>query len=141
MVTTPTPDQLEFLNELRDAVAANAKAKGFWDQLVQGLTEDQRDGRVGALIRAAVFTANQHGESSEFWEAFRAGKLDQPCDKAAKMMALGLPSITCAEEEIADEIIRALDKAAAFGVDIAKAIAVKMAYNASRPALHGGKRA
>jgi hypothetical protein len=57
------------------------------------------------------------------------------------MEALGLPGLTYAEEEIADEIIRALDKAEAFGVDVAKAIAVKMAYNTSRPLLHGGKKA
>lgn len=57
------------------------------------------------------------------------------------MEALGLTPITSAEEEIADEIIRALDKAESFGVDVAKAISVKMAYNASRPALHGGKKA
>jgi len=129
------------LNEIRDLVAGNAKAKGFRDQMAEGLTPEQWAGQPGRLIRAAVFTSNQHGESSEFWEAFRAGNLDELCDKAEKMKAIGLPPLTNAEEEIADEIIRALDKAECFGVNVAKAVSVKMSYNASRPMLHGGKRA
>jgi hypothetical protein len=140
-MTTPTPEQLTLLNDLRDAVADNVKNRGFRAQMVEGLTPDQWEGPVGERLRAAIFTANQHGEASEFWEAFRNGLLHEPCNKAAKMEALGLPGLTYAEEEIADEIIRALDKAEAFGVDVAKAIAVKMAYNTSRPLLHGGKKA
>jgi len=49
--------------------------------------------------------------------------------------------LTCGEEEIADEIIRALDKAQAHGIDVAKSVGVKMAYNTGRPYLHGGKLA
>lgn len=124
-----SPENLALLNELRDVVAKNAEDKGF------------REGQLGQLLRAAVYTANQHGESSEFWEAFRGGKLNEPCDKAEKMKALGLPPLTAAEEEIADEIIRALDKADAHKADVAKAVAVKMLYNATRPPLHGGKKA
>jgi len=140
-LTTPTPEQLSILNELRDAVAANAKAKGFRDKFAEGLTPEQWAGAPGKLLRAAVFTANQHGEASEFWEAFRAGTLNTLCDKAPKMEAMGLPGLTCGEEEIADEVIRALDKAEAHGIDVSKAVAVKLAYNAGRPFLHGGKQA
>jgi len=136
-----SPQNLSVLNTIRDAVAANADAKGFRDQMKKDLTEEQWKGPLGQLVRAAVYTANQHGEASEFWEAFRKGKLDEPCDKAEKMVAMGLPSLTNAEEEIADEIIRALDKAQAHGVDVAKAVAVKHAYNTGRPMLHGGKLA
>jgi NTP pyrophosphatase (non-canonical NTP hydrolase) len=93
------------------------------------------------LLRASVFSANLHGEVSEFWEAFRDGTLNEPCDKAHKMEALGLQPLTCAEEEIADALIRTLDTANAFGVDVAKAVAAKIAYNATRPKLHGGKKA
>lgn len=136
-----SPEDLALLNQLRDAIAQNATKKGFRDQLRQDMTDEQWAGPLGQLVRAATYTANQHGEASEFWEAFRAGKLDQPCDKAAKMVEKGLPALTGAEEEIADEIIRALDKADSFGVDVAKAISVKMAYNSGRPHLHGGKNA
>jgi hypothetical protein len=132
---------LSVLNELRDLVANNAKAKGFRDAMKFDLTDAQWEGPLGQLIRSSVMTANQHGETSEFWEAYRAGTLHEPCDKAAKMEAAGLPALTCAEEEIADEIIRALDKAEAHGVDVAKAVAVKAAYNSGRPFLHGGKKA
>lgn len=141
MAHVPTAEQLEFLNRVRDDIAANATEKGFRDQMRDGLTDEQWEGKAGQLIRAAVFTANQHGEASEFWEAFRAGTLHKPCDKAAKMEARGLPVLTCAEEEIADELIRAMDKAHMFGVDVAKAVSIKMAYNSSRAALHGDKLA
>jgi hypothetical protein len=141
MANVPTAEQLQFLNSVRDDIAANATEKGFRDQMRDGLTDEQWAGKPGQLIRAAVFTSNQHGEASEFWEAFRAGTLNQRCDKAAKMEAMGLPGLTCAEEEIADELIRAMDKAHQFGVDVAKAVSAKMAYNARRPTLHGGKNA
>lgn len=136
-----TPEQIAVLNTLRDAVAANATNKGFRDQMRKDMTDAQWGGPLGQLVRAAVYTANQHGEASEFWEAFRKGSLGTSCDKAEKMAALGLPTLTNAEEEIADEIIRALDKAEAHGVDVAKAVAVKHAFNTGRPFLHGGKQA
>ncbi len=142
---TPTETDLSLLNTLRDAVGKNAEDHGFRDQYRKLMSEEQWNGQLGALVRAAVYSANQHGEASEFWEAFRAGKLDQPCDKAAKMEALGLPALTSAEEEIADEMIRLLDKAAGVSangkINVARAVAAKMAYNASRPFLHGGKLA
>lgn len=136
-----SPESLALLNDLRDHVAQNAKNKGFRDQMREGLTDEQWEGPAGRMLRAAVFTANQHGEASEFWEAFRGNKLDKPCDKGSKMEALGLDALTNAEEEIADEIIRALDKAEAHGVNVAKAVATKILFNASRPHLHGGKSA
>lgn len=136
-----TPADLAVLTTLRDLVAQNAIDKGFREAMKMGMTDDQWNGALGELVRAATYTSNQIGESIEFWEAFRAGKLDQPCDKGHKMEAAGLPVLTNAEEEIADEIIRALDKAHAFGVDVARAVAVKHAYNRTRPHLHGNKRA
>lgn len=135
------PQDLELLNQLSDAVAANADDKGFRDAVKNLMTEEQWTGPLGALVRAAVYTANLHGEASEFWEAFRAGSLNKPCDKAEKMIALGLPPLTDAEEEVADILIRTLDQAQAHNVDVAKAVSTKMAYNRTRPHLHGGKRA
>lgn len=97
--------------------------------------------KVGSREQVASFVANIHGEVSELWEAYRAGKLDEPCDKAAKMSAMGLRPLTCLEEEIADIIIRCLDTAVTHGIDIEQAIYVKHAYNGSRPFKHGGKLA
>lgn len=141
MANVPTAEQLQFFNHVRDDIAANATEKGFRDQMRDGLTDEQWAGKPGQLIRAAVFSMNQVGEQAEFWEAFRAGTLNVPCDKAHKMEAAGLPGLTCAEEEIADGIIRLFDMAHMFNVDVAKAISVKMAYNSGRSPLHGGKNA
>ena len=135
-----TPEQLEVFNRVRDHVSANAKAKGFKDP-PQGILREVWFSRPLEIFRAAVYMANMVGEVAEFWEAARKGKLREPCDKAESMTAKGLPVLTCAEEELADMIIRALDNAAELEVDIAKAVAVKMAYNSGRPYQHGGKLA
>lgn len=89
----------------------------------------------------AVFCSNLHSEVSELWEAYRDGKLNAPCAKAAKMLDLGLPPVTCAEEELADIVIRCLDTADALGVDLMRAIAAKHVYNTTREPKHGGKLA
>ncbi len=141
MPSLPSPEQLSVLNDLRDLIAQNATDKGFRAKFAEGLSADQWRGGPGKLIRAAVYCINLIGEVTEFWEAFRAGTLNSECDKADKMRALGLPGLTCAEEEIADQLIRVLDKAEVFEVDVARAVAAKMAYNSSRPALHGNKNA
>ncbi len=121
----PDLDSCSTLNALAAEVHQNSVDKGFYD----------------APVSMATSCANLHGEVSELWEAFRDGKLDKPCDKVDKMVAMGLPPITCAAEELADVIIRALDTADYIGVDISEAVRVKKAYNATRPRLHGGKAA
>jgi hypothetical protein len=135
-----SPDQLQILNLLRDAVRENAKNHGF-NEPPKGVSEELWRSSEFDIIRAAIFTANQHGEASEFWEAARKGKLDNHCDKSGEMLCVDLKPLTNAQEEIADEIIRALDKAAEFKVDVAEAVAVKIAYNATRPHKHDGKLA
>jgi hypothetical protein len=105
-------------------VHENAKNKGFHPR------QDTRD-----------FMANQcnnlHGEVSELWDAWRAGKEFHPCDKAEKMTALNLYPLNCTEEELADVIIRALDLSARLGIDIDRAVLAKHEYNKTRPILHG----
>lgn len=135
-----TPERLEILNQLRDHVAANAKAKGFKEP-PEGISAEVWFSRPLDVIRSAVYASNLHGEQSELWESARKGKLHEPCDKAKDMEARGLPVLSCVEEELADIIIRTLDNAAEFGVDIAKAVAIKAAFNRTRAFQHGGKLA
>lgn len=116
---------IDALNELSKSAYDNAKAKGFHD----------KDGDLVADY--ARWTANLHGEVSELWEAARKNALFDSCDKHQSMMELFQDSLTCEEEELADIIIRVLDTAGARGVNIGRAVLLKMAYNATRPHMHG----
>lgn len=115
------------LNEIADAVHANAREKGFHDD---GLTNEQ------FLERHCMLLV---GEVAELHEALRKGEASMPCDKAEKMFNAGMPPLTCAEEELADVIIRALDISRRLGINIHGAIQAKHAYNTTRPHMHGKK--
>ena len=81
----------------------------------------------------ATQLCNLGSEMSELWEAYRRGKLNDPCDKADGMIKLGF--------KLADVVIRCADMAGFFGLDLANAVKVKLAYNKSRPLRNGGKLA
>lgn len=119
-----TKDQITALNEVASACWGISKEKGFHDN-------DDQPGRF------AEYCSNLHGEVSELWEAYRAGNLSNECDKAPKMTAANVRVLTCAEEELADIIIRAFDTAIGLGIDIGRAIHDKSEYNATRPRMHG----
>ena len=114
-------------NAFRDLVYQESKDKGFHS------SNDPPN--IGN------YCSNLHGEVSELWEAWRKGKLDQPCDKADKMKEYNLEVLSCAQEELADIVIRAFDTAKSLNVDIAKAIYWKLMFNRTRERRNGGKLA
>lgn len=116
-------DNIKVINDVAWTVYQNAVNKGF----------HQNDDRFSDVDNFARWTANLHGEVSELWEAARKGVLSKPCDKDC--------GLTCAEEELADIVIRAFDTASAYGIDIGEAIAKKHGFNMGRSLMHGGKLA
>lgn len=78
-----------------------------------------------------------HSEVSEFFEEVRKGSRPDEnyytTDSNGNTKPEGIPS------ELADVIIRALDTAYRWGIDIDDAVAEKLAYNATRGHRHGGK--
>ena len=112
------------LNELRDKAFNNAKDKGFYDKGQPSVGD---------------FCANVHGEVSELWEAHRHDQLNAPCDKASEMILVGCVPLSCAQEEIADILIRCFDMAGALGIDLDEAVQQKMKFNSMRSYRHGGK--
>jgi len=112
------------IRQMAAQVHANAKEKGFHPE----------GEALGDFV--AKTTANIHAETSEFWEAFRNNTLDAHCDKWDKGCHL-----TCAEEELADIVIRAFDTAERLGIDLERAIVLKHSYNQTRAFRHGGKLA
>lgn len=88
----------------------------------------------------AAGIANIVEEIAELWTAFRKHELNELCDKAEKMKALGLRPLTCMEEEGADLIIRAVQLMRRFGVkNIEECVHIKNELNKSREHKHGGK--
>lgn len=115
------------VNEIAREMYEIARDHGFHsDSPIPGSGEKPTVDRLGK------FVSNLHGEISEFWEAARKGKLDEPCDKEGC-------ELTCGEEELADLVIRAMDCAVVLGVDLGAAIRKKSEYNRSRPFMHGKK--
>jgi NTP pyrophosphatase (non-canonical NTP hydrolase) len=114
------------IREWQKVVYAQAKARGWHSEAHPDLAD---------------YLMNLHSELSELWEAYRARRLTEPCDKADNMRALGLHPLSCLEEELADVAIRVLDTAEAFGIDLDRAMHAKHVYNGTRPFRHGNKLA
>jgi len=105
------------ITELVEAAHQNAINKGWYE-------EPRTCGELIALM---------HSELSEALEEYRHGRgytetyyeNEKPC---------GIPS------ELADAVIRIFDTCGYLGIDLEEAINEKMAYNATRPVRHGGKK-
>lgn len=122
---------LHCLNLFRDITYQEAMDNG-WHR-----DDQENDG----ISNFGNYIANLHSETSELWEAWRKNELNSLCDKSEKMLQAGLEPLTCAEEEIADIIIRTLNTAARLKVNVAKAVLNKILFNRTRGYRAGGKLA
>lgn len=108
------------LNDLQERIYANAVEHGFWDAR-------KSFGETIALI---------HTEISEAFEEYRNGHAPDEVyfNPEHPEKPEGIPV------EMADAVIRILDWAESEGVNLQQVILNKMAYNETRPYMHGGKK-
>jgi NTP pyrophosphatase (non-canonical NTP hydrolase) len=102
---------------IQRAVHLNSVKHGFWVGMSQR----------NPLVKLMLVNC----ELAEAVESIRKDKANEPCDKS------GLEHITALEEEIADAVIRLLDFAEAYELNLARAIIDKHEYNRTRPFKHG----
>lgn len=109
---------------------ANATRKGFWEiedhPAIQALPNE-----VKAEIMAMRDAQHNMLVVTEISEAVEGARLGEgtPSDK--------LTGFTQEEEELADAVIRIMDRAERRGLRLPYAIAAKMEYNLHRPRKHG----
>lgn len=147
------------LNELGAELHQEAKEKGFWEGdsnpaeklmlIVSELSEALEEMRAGHLPSEArtVWHSTPHSrdlsditvnhEGSFLWYGTGAQRKVEDSDFIA---AGWLPKPEGVPSEMADVIIRTLETASAWGIDIDAAVAEKRAYNKQRGHMNGGKR-
>lgn len=122
---------------LQNEAFANALVHGFWHKDPKECDASNPDSfHVSRLmgdecvgLKVALF----HTEISEMFEEWRAGRAITAILRDANGKPEGIPI------ELADLVIRVLDFCGRFNIDLESAILEKMAYNQSRPFLHGKK--
>jgi len=119
-------DVVDAVNNLAFAINVWAHGKGFWN-VPKGATpeDDEQILRLQKVTKNALVVT----ELSEQVEAIRKPNT-----------ASGVEGFTNEEEELADAIIRALDYAGEFRMNIGECIRRKMLVNEGRPYQHGGKK-
>ena len=129
------------IDELCDAAYANADAKGFHppeltppetlEQAILQLQELRGQLRIARFFQRLFLVISEIVEAGEDW---RKGG-DPAIQDRLNGKPIGIPS------EIADVFIRLGDMCKEYGIPIGPAIAQKMAFNTTRPHMHGGKLA
>jgi NTP pyrophosphatase (non-canonical NTP hydrolase) len=124
------------LNDLRDAVYADAVAHGLWeDAVLHGLWEDAE-----YFAKELEFDEDVTPEAREFAKKFskwyEAAKLIY-FESEEMLTAVEEYNYDNAIEELADTIIMCLSAAGYLGIDIDAAVRRKMEINKARPWKHG----
>lgn len=111
------------LNQLKAEIHTTAKEHGWWEGGVEARN-------IGEQIMLMV------SELSEAMEEYRKYGMDP--DRHIYFDGTKPEGLAV---ELGDCIIRILDTSAAYGLDIEKAITLKLAYNRTRGYRHGNKKA
>lgn len=109
---TLTQDELATLRQIQMKIHTVASNGGWWTDLKSGETIQRNKGELMMLMVSEI---------AEAMEGMRKNKMDDH-----------LPKRKSEEVEFADAIIRILDYAGFYHLDIASAIAEKLEYNQSR---------
>lgn len=123
------------ITELIKEAHENAIEHGWWE-------EERSFGEQIALMHSELSEAlEEYRDGRGFTEDYYECKEDfcpypnRPCpDECSHGKPCGIPI------ELADAVIRIFDTCGKYGIDLERAIEIKMAYNKTRPYKHGGKR-
>jgi NTP pyrophosphatase (non-canonical NTP hydrolase) len=117
----------KYLNELRDEAFSYAEKQGFHKEPINF-------GEKLMLVVSELSEALEADREEKWCKAYLADNFYRDNPIVYENIVRGT-----VEEEIADSVIRLCDLAGIYGIDLEWHIAAKMAYNKTRPYLHGKK--